>query len=156
MKKNRENIIIIIFIIFVIFVGLVLIGEKATRPQEGQEINQEQETGNETSNFQEEEYPNNLLEGVVRSVDPEKETFVLEVKAFLIKTSQQDKMEKSIKVTESTICEIYYISTGETDSCEFSDIAVDDNVVAFTIESTYDEINNLEEFTAKKISKRVD
>jgi len=136
--------------LIIIFGGLILIGKQVPVNDQGQE------TGNETPNLQEEEYPNNLLEGVVRSINIENETFVLEVKASLIKTSQQDKMEKSIKVTESTICEIYYISTGETDSCEFSDIAVDDNIVVFTIESTYDEINNLEEFTAKEISKRVD
>ena len=80
----------------------------------------------------------------------------MEAKTGLIKTSQQDKMDKSIKITESTICEIYHIDTGGTDSCQSSKIIVGDNIVVFTVESTYDEINNIEEFTAKKISKRVD
>ena len=156
MKKNKKNILIIVFIIFVIFVGLVLIGERATRSQEEQEINQgqEKETEKESSNLQE-EYPNNLLEGVVKVVDIENRNLTLEAKTGLIKASQNEISEKIIKITESTICEIYHIDTEKIDSCQFSEIAVDDNIVVMTIESTYDGINNLEEFTAQKISKRV-
>ena len=146
MSKKVKVILFLTIGLIIIFGGLVLIGQQAP-------VNDQGGVEEESSNPPQAEYPNNLLEGVVKAVDTD--TLILEAKTGLIKTSQQDKMEKSIKIVESTICEIYHIDTEEIDSCQFSDIAVDDNIVVVTIESTYDEINNLEEFTAQKISKRV-
>jgi len=150
MSKKIKIILFLTIGLIIIFGGLALIGQQVPINDQGDG----QEATEETSDAQE-EYPDNLLEGVVKAVDLENETFVLEAKTGLIKTSQDEISEKVIKVIESTICEIYHIDTEETDSCEFLEIAVDDNIVVVTIESTHNEINNLEEFTAQKISKRV-
>ena len=145
-KKIKVTLFLVGLII--ILGGLILIGQQVPVNDQGEEVTEE------TSDIQE-GYPDNLLEGVVKAVDLENETFILEAKTGLIKTSQDEISEKIIKVIESTICEIYHIDTEGIDSCQFSEIAVDDNIVVVTIESTHDEINNLEEFTAQKISKRV-
>ena len=141
--EKKIKITLFLIGLVVIFGGLILVGQKV--PVNNQE--QEGISGLQVT------YPDKLLEGVVKAIDIENKTLILEVKADLIKTSLQDKMEKSIKFNEATICEIYHIDTKETNSCEFSEIAVDDNIVVFTIESTYDEINNLEEFTAESVRK---
>ena len=141
--EKKIKITLFLIGLVVIFGGLILVGQQV--PVNNQE--QEGISGLQVT------YPDNLLEGVVKAIDIENKTLILEVKADLIKTSLQDKMEKSIKFNEATICEIYHIDTKETNSCEFSEIAVDDNIVVFTIESTYDEINNLEEFTAESVRK---
>jgi len=141
--EKKIKITLFLIGLVIIFGGLILVGQKV--PVNNQE--QEGISGLQVT------YPDKLLEGVVKAIDIENKTLILEVKADLIKTSLQDKMEKSIKFNEATICEIYHIDTKETNSCEFSEIAVDDNIVVFTIESTYDEINNLEEFTAESVRK---
>ena len=145
-KKIKITLLLIGLII--IFGGLILISRQVPISDQGEG----KETAEENSNLQE-EYPNNLLEGVVKAVNIGNKTLTLEAKTGLIKTSQQDRMEKSIKVTESTICEIYHIDIGKTDSCQFSEIIIGDNIVVATLESTYDGVNNLEEFTAVKIVK---
>ena len=141
--EKKIKITLFLIGLVIIFGGLILVGQQV--PVNNQE--QEGISGLQVT------YPDKLLEGVVKAIDIENKTLILEVKADLIKTSLQDKMEKSIKFNEATICEIYHIDTKETNSCEFSEIAVDDNIVVFTIESTYDEINNLEEFTAESVRK---
>jgi len=141
--EKKIKITLFLIGLVIIFGGLILVGQKV--PVNNQE--QEGISGLQVT------YPDNLLEGVVKAIDIENKTLILEVKADLIKTSLQDKMEKSIKFNEATICEIYHMDTEETNSYEFSEITVDDNIVVFTIESIYDEINNLEEFTAESIRK---
>jgi len=146
MKKNIKITLFLIGLIIIVFGGLALIGRQSF-------VGDQQEK--EDSQI-EEEYPNNVLQGVVKAVDIENGNLTLTAKTGLIKASQKEISEKVIKIVESTICEIYHIDTEETNTCEFSEIAVNDNIVVVTIESTYDEINNFEEFTASKISKRVD
>ena len=141
--EKKIKITLFLIGLVIIFGGLILVGQKV--PVNNQE--QEGISGLQVT------YPDKLLEGVVKAIDIENKTLILEVKADLIETSLQDKMEKSIKLNEATICEIYHMDTEETNSYEFSEIAVDDNIVVFTIESTYDEINNLEEFTAESIRR---
>jgi|AntAceMinimDraft_14_1070370.scaffolds.fasta_scaffold74991_2 hypothetical protein len=141
--EKKIKITLFLIGIVIVFGGLILVGQKVPVDNQGQEGI----SGSQTT------YPKNLLEGVVKAIDIENKTLILEVKADLIETSLQDKMEKSIKLNEATICEIYHMDTEETNSYEFSEIAVDDNIVVFTIESTYDEINNLEEFTAESIRR---
>lgn len=143
MDKKIKITLFLIGLIIIIFGSLVLIGQQVpVNDQGGQNVSESQKR-----------YPDKLLEGVVKAVDVENQTLVLEVKTDLMETSLQDKMEKSIKFNESTICEIYHADTEETNSYEFSDIMVDDNIVVFTVESTYNEINNLEEFTAQIIRR---
>ena len=141
--EKKIKITLFLIGLVIIFGGLILVGQQV--PVNNQE--QEGISGLQVT------YPDKLLEGVVKAIDIENKTLILEVKADLIKTSLQDKMEKSIKFNEATICEIYHMDTEETNSYEFSEITVDDNIVVFTIESTYDEINNLEEFTAESVRK---
>ena len=141
--EKKIKITLFLIGLVIIFGGLILVGQKV--PVNNQE--QEGISGLQVT------YPDKLLEGVVKAIDIENKTLILEVKADLIKTSLQDKMEKSIKFNEATICEIYHMDTEETNSYEFSEITVDDNIVVFTIESIYDEINNLEEFTAESVRK---
>jgi len=145
MKKNIKITLFLIGLIIIVFGGLILIGKQSSVEDQGGEENSQLE----------EEYPNNVLQGVVKAVDIENKNLTLTAKTGLIKTSQKEISEKVIKIVESTICEIYHIDTEETNTCEFSEIVVNDNIVVVTIESTYDEINNFEEFTASKISKRV-
>jgi len=143
MSKKIKIILFLTIGLIVIFGGLVLIGQKSSINNQNQEnVSNSQKT-----------YPDKLLEGTVKAVDLENKILVLEIKSDLIETSLQDKMEKSILFNKSTICEVYHMDTAETNNYEFSDISVDDNIVVFTVESTYDEINNLEEFTAEIIRK---
>jgi len=106
------------------------------------------------------EYPNNLVEGKILAVDLEGKTLTLEVKTSLIKTAEKDIMEKTIKFTDNTEWTIYHIPSEEESSfmvsgVEPSEIKVDDNIVVATVEPTFDKINELEEFTATKITKMV-
>lgn len=146
MKKFIKIILFLIGLIIIIFGGLILIDQQSSIEDQGEKENSQ--LG--------EEYPNNVLQGVVKAVDIENKNLTLVAKTGLIKTSQKEISEKVIRIVESTICEIYHIDTKETDSCEFSEIVAKDNIIVVTFESTYDEINNLEEFTASKISKIVD
>lgn len=100
-------------------------------------------------------YPNNLVEGKILAVDLEGKTLKLEAKTSLIKTAKRDVMEKTIKFTDDTEWTTYHIPSEEESSFEFSEIKVDDNIVVATVESTFDKINELEEFTATKITKMI-
>jgi len=142
MTKNKRNLLILGGIIIIILIGFISLGQRFPVTQEEEASSQQ-------------EYPNNLLEGMVRAIDYEEGTLTLEAKTGLIKTSQEEISEKTIKLTEDTVCVVYQIDTGEETSCEFSEIKVDDSVLIATLESTYEEINNLEEFTAVKIAKMV-
>jgi hypothetical protein len=142
MAKNKKILLVLGGIIIVILVGSVLLNRQFTVKQEEGASSQQ-------------EYPDKLLEGVVKAINNEEGTLILEAKTGLIKTSQEEISEKTIKLTEDTVYEIYQMDTKEETSCEFSEIKVDDNILVWTLESTYEEINNLEEFTAAKITKMV-
>jgi hypothetical protein len=142
MAKNKKILLILGGIIIAILIGFVLSNQQPSLTQE-EKVSPQQE------------YPDKLLEGVVKAINNEEGTLILEAKTGLIKTSQEEISEKTIKLTEDTVYEIYQMDTKEETSCEFSEIKVDDNILVWTLESTYEEINNLEEFTAAKITKMV-
>jgi len=142
MTKNKRNLLILGGIIIIVLIGFISLSQRFPVTQEEEASSQQ-------------EYPNNLLEGMVKAINNEEGTLILEAKTGLIKTSQKEISEKTIKLTEDTACAIYQIDTGEETSCEFSEIKVNDNILVVTLESTYEEINNLEEFTAVKITKMI-
>ena len=149
MSKKTKIVLIVIGVIIVLVTGLVLLGQWL--PGTGEQ--EEAETAEETSLPQ--QYPDNLIEGIVKAVDFEGGTLKLEAKTSLIETAEEELMEKTIRFTEETEWVVYKTISEEEVPYEFSEIKVDDNIVVVTVESTLDKINELEEFTATKISKIV-
>ncbi len=141
--KNKRNLLILIGVIVVVSAGFFLL---AYQPPAAEEEDKE---------LLEQEYPNNLIEGVIKAIDSEEMTFKIEARTFLIKTAQEEMMEKIIKLTNNTKYEIYYVDNKQKIPCESHEIGVDDDVVIVTVESTRDEINKLDEFTAVEIIKMV-
>jgi len=141
--KNKRNLLILIGVIVVVSAGFFLL---AYQPPAAEEEDKE---------LLEQEYPNNLIEGVIKAIDSEEMTFKIEARTFLIKTAQEEMMEKIIKLTNNTKYEIYYVDNNQKIQCESPEIGVDDDVVIVTVESTRDEINKLDEFTAVEIIKMV-
>jgi len=143
MAKNKRNLLLLIGLVIVIFSGFYLLNKQLPVTEEEEGISSQQE------------YPDKLLEGMIMAIDYEEGTLTLQAKTGLVKTSQEKISEKTIKFTRDTVCTIYQIDTKEETSCEFSEIKVDDSVLIATLESTYEEINNLGEFTATKITKMI-
>ena len=143
MKKNKRNLFILIGVIIVALIGFLALTYQPPVTQE------------EDRELLEEEYPNNLIEGMVKVIDSEEMTFKIEARTFLIENAQEETMEKTIKLTNNTECEIYYVDNKQKISCEFSEIGINDDIIVVTIESTRDRINELNEFTAIKITKMV-
>ena len=103
-----------------------------------------------------EEYPHNLIEGTISEIDPSKPTsFVLEADTSKITTAETPSMEKTIKLTKDTEIVLYDMATKKESSLKFSELEVGDPLVIGTEESTYEKVNELDEFTAVKISKFV-
>lgn len=149
MSKKTKIVLIVIGVIVVLVTGLAFLGQWLLGTGEQEEA----ETAEETSLSQ--QYPNNLIEGKVMEIDIEGKTLKLRAKTSLIETAEEELMEKTIRFTEETDWVVYNIISEEESSFEFSEIKVEDNIVVVTVESTLDKINELEEFTATKISKIV-
>ena len=143
MKKDKRNLFILIGVIIIALIGFLALTYQPPVTQE------------EDKELLEEEYPNNLIEGMVKAIDSEEMTFKIEARTFLIENAQEEMMEKTIRLTNNTECEIYYVDDKQKISCELPEIGVGDDIVVVTIESTRDGINELNEFTAIRITKIV-
>jgi len=155
---NKKIILISIIAIIVVLIGLFLLDLAGPISLDqliptSEEQQKEPATSEETPS--QPEYPNNLVEGKILAVSLEGKILKLEVKTSLIKTAKKDAMEKIIKFTDNTEWTTYRIANKKESSFELSEIKVDDNIVVVTVESTFDKINELEEFTASKITKMV-
>ncbi|MBZ9572755.1 hypothetical protein KJA17_00980 [Patescibacteria group bacterium] len=150
MKKEIKIIIIVVIVVAAALAFLVLLGKYAPLGEEEKsEVSQQQPTPSQ------EYYPDNLLEGVVKEIDLEERNLKLEVRTSLIKTAEKNVMEKIIKFTEDTEWAVYNTATEEESPFEFSEIRVDNSIVVVTVESTFDKINDFEEFAATKITKMI-
>ena len=149
MSKKTKIVLMVIGVMVALVAGLTLLGQWI--PGTGEQ--EEAETAEETSLSQ--QYPDNLIEGKIMEVELEEKTLKLRAKTSLIKTAEEEIMEKTIRFTEETEWVTYNIISQEEVPYEFSEIKVGDNIVVVTVESTFDKINELEEFTATKISKIV-
>ncbi len=152
MDKKTKIVLIFFVVAVVVLMGVFLLGQEAPPVQE--EEQETPETSEEETPSQQ-QYPNNLIEGGVKAVDIEGKTLRIEARTSLIETAEKDLMEKTIKFTEETEWRIYNITTQEESASEFSEIEIDDSIVVATVESTFEKINELEEFTATKITKMV-
>lgn len=152
MSKKTKIVLIIIAVIVISVTGLVLLDRWISGTGEQEETETAQETGEASLPQQ---YPNNLIEGKIMEVDLEGKTLKLRAKTSLIETAKEELMEKTIRFTEETEWVAYNIISQEEVPYEFSEVEVDDNIVVVTVETTFDKINELEEFTATKISKIV-
>ncbi|MBZ9572766.1 hypothetical protein KJA17_01035 [Patescibacteria group bacterium] len=160
-KKDKEKIYrsllisagIVILILVVLFWGkpyLLKNQEELTMPKD------QNQQPKKTSEGAGEEYPHNLIQGVISEIDSSDPTkFVLEADTSKIATAKLPSMEKTIKLTENTKLVVYDMSTKKESPLKFSELEKGDPVVVGTEESTYEKVNELEEFTATKISKYV-
>jgi len=141
MNKIIKNLLILICIIIII--GFVFLAYQPNADQERDE------------DLLLQDYPKNLIEGIVEAVDSEEMTFKIKARTSLIQGAEEQIMEKTIILTQDTECEIYYINTKRKDVCDSRDIGLDDDVVIVTLESTLDNVNKLDEFTAVKVTKMI-
>lgn len=103
-----------------------------------------------------EEYPHNLIQGTISEIDSSKPTsFVLEADTSKITTAETPSMKKTIKLNKKTEIVLYDMATKKESSLKFSELEVGDSLVIGTEESTYEKVNELDEFIAVKISKFV-
>lgn len=103
-----------------------------------------------------EEYPHNLIEGQISEIDSSKPaSFILEADTSKISTAKTPSMKKTIKLTSKTELVLYDMTTKKESPLKFSELEKGDPVVIGTKESTYEKVNELDQFTATKISKFV-
>ncbi len=102
------------------------------------------------------EYPHNLLEGQISEIDPLKPaSFILEADTSKISTAKTPSMKKTIKLSSKTEIVLYNMTTKKESPLKFSELEKGDPMVIGTEESTYEKVNELDQFTAIKISKFV-
>ena len=142
-----------ILLILVILVVIVIVGVWVSMKNVPEESSLP-ETGGETEEEQLTDYPDNLLEGIIFDIDSS--SFVIEADVSKIEGMEgEEKMEKTIEVSEDTEIIIYNLLTQETESISLGDLEFGDNVVVVTEESTHSDILTREKFTATKVSKMI-
>jgi len=160
MAKEKEKIYRLlltlggIIILILIFFSL----GKLPLPKGESESNmpKEQEQQSKTQTAQEEAYPHNLIEGTILEIDHSKPTsFVLDANTSKISTAKTPSMEKTIKLSKKTKLVLFDMTTKKESPLKFSELEVEDPLVIGTDESTYEKVNELDEFVATKISKYV-
>ncbi len=101
-----------------------------------------------------EEYPHNLIEGQISEIDYSGPTsFILDADTSKISTAKASSLKKTIKLTSKTEIVLYDMTTKKESPLKFSQLKKGDPVVIGTEESTYEKVNELDQFTAIKISK---
>ena len=141
---------IVILILIVFFLGKpYLLKKEEESTMSEKQIPSQSETAPSA-----EEYPHNLIQGTISEIDPSKPTsFVLEADTSKISTAKTPSMKKTIKLSKETEIVLYDMATQKESSLKFSEIGVGDSLVIGTEESTYEKVNELDEFIAVKISK---
>jgi len=76
----------------------------------------------------------------------------LEADTSRISTAKNPSMKKTIKLSKKTEIVLYDMATKKESSLKFSGLEVGDSLVIGTEESTYEKVNELDEFIAAKIS----
>ncbi len=157
MDKKTKIVLIFSLVAIVVLIGVFLLNQRVPLTQEEEQEKEEQGTPqtSEEETASQPQYPNNLIEGRVKVVNIEGKSLTIEAKTSLIETAEKETMEKIIKFTQETEWQIYNITSQEEFALEFSEIEIDDSIVVATIESTFEKVNELEEFTAAKIIKMI-
>ncbi len=102
------------------------------------------------------EYPHNLIEGQISEIKHSEPTnFILDADTSKISTAKTLSMKKTIKLSSKTELVLYNMTTKKESPLKFSELEKGDPVVIGTEESTYEKVNELDRFTATKISKFV-
>lgn len=100
-------------------------------------------------------YPDNLLEGkIIRINLEEPKSLVMEANISKI-VPEAGKMEKEIKIVNDTELLLYNLTNEQESSLQFQDLKPEDNILVSTKESTYQEVESREVFTALKITKMI-
>lgn len=145
MSKNMKILIPLIVTIIIVLIGLYFLGKAFNQKTI---LSTEDTSSTETTDT----FPDYRVKGTVMSIDINKETMKLKVNTSLIEGANRGLMEKNIIFSRDTECVLYKIADDETETIKCSEIKKDDNLLITTVESTYEGINSLEEFTAVKIS----
>ena len=148
MKKNMKILIPLIVTIVIILIGLYFIN-KASNQEKISPTENTKTTGTADA------YPDYRIKGTVMSVDINEGIIKLKANTSLIKGASRNLMEKNIVFNENTECVLYKVAVDATETIECSEIKKDDNLLITTVESTYEEIDKLEDFTATKIAKAI-
>lgn len=102
------------------------------------------------------EYPNNLLEGTIISInsgDPVTLTIAANISRIV---PEAEIMEKDIQLSENTKVVLYDMVTKEEKEIELSELKPNDFILVATQESTWDVAMTQRTFTALRITKVVE
>jgi len=102
------------------------------------------------------EYPNNLLEGTIISInsgDPVTLTIAANISRIV---PEAEIMEKDIQLSENTKVVLYDMVTKEEKEIELSELKPNDFILVATQESTWDGAITQRTFTALRITKVVE
>jgi hypothetical protein len=152
--KKKIYLIIISILVVVIIVPIVLIfnnSEYKSAPEESEitnNINEESEIPDNINT----EYPDNLLQGRIISLNMDDKSLVLDTEISRI-ISDEDNAEKIITTKNILEFIIYNPLTDQKETITINDLQVGDDIVVFTKESTYREVLTKSIFTALRITK---
>ena len=102
------------------------------------------------------EYPNNLLEGTIISInlgEPATLTIAANISRIV---PEAETMEKDIQLSQDTKVVLYTMTTKEEKEIELSELKPNDFILVATQESTWDKATTQRTFTALKITKVVE
>ncbi len=141
----------LLLVFALIFVSLLFIMCK----EEGVTPSQGETAATSTPGFWElTEYPDNLLEGEVVSVNLTAQPATLKIEADVSKIIPgSEKMEKTIKIEDDTEFIFHEVTPEEDRPMELSEIQPGNYVVIATKESTRAEVLTKDTFTAVKVTK---
>ncbi len=146
--KNKVYLIVsVILVIIVVFVILIANNfQQAELPKENGTLSQ-----TETSEEALPEYPRNLLEGEIISIDANAKIIIMRARLFKI-DSDLDEAERTIKVDKAEVV-IYNLDTGTETPSDISELKEGDGVLVTTEESSFGVVATRLQYTAAKITK---
>lgn len=162
--KKKIYLIIISLLVVVIIIPIALIinnSEYKSASEENEISNNVNEESEISNNVNEEseipdnintEYPDNLLQGRIISLNMDDKSLVLDTEISRI-ISDEDNVEKTIIIKNTLEFIAYNPLTSQKGTITINDLQVGDDIVIFTEESTYREVLTKSIFTAIRITK---